>query len=795
MNQTRFKGIVAPLLSAAILFSSNPTEVRAENNEWLMEEIIVTARKREEGLQEAPLSVSAFSHDDLDYRGITNISELATITPNLVFQNNPSFGGASNTAAIYIRGIGQKEFLPTTEPGVGLYLDGVYIARSVGAILELVDVERVEVLRGPQGTLFGRNTIGGAISITTRKPTDEFTGNFEITGGTDSYRKLEGSLSGGLTEALSASIQLSSSKQDGYVERLDGIDLGDDDTLTGRIAVRWQAMENLEVNFTADATRDRENGPALNLVGINLGAPVDPNTPPFAVINNIFANFDGNGVPYPAAQFDPEGNPIPCAIPPAPLNLGIPGCYDNRYLASEGDNQGTAPAYSDTDIKGFNLSIDWSINDNLSLKSITAYRDLESEFARDGDHSPLTISEFVDVMDQDQFTQELQLIGNSADGRLNWILGAYYFEESGNSVNLLDFTVSTFRSGGRFDNESLAAYMQGTWSFTDAVSLTAGLRYTDETKKFLPDQIIFVNKFAGSGHPQLDAPFMQAGSRILPLLEKEIDIDETSPLVTLSWQVKDDLMSYITYSEGFKRGGFSQRVFPPIVAPFTAPAGTPDIDLIPTFEPEFVEVWELGFKYTGLDGHLRANGAIFHTSYDDLQIQVFTSVAPVTKNAASAEIDGAELELKFLSDTGWFAELALGYVNARYKDIDEATTFVASSNDFERISDWSISGAIARDFNLNDLGSLQARLDWSHHSSFYNDTFNTPEIAQKGGYNLVNLNLNWIDVDDLWHVTLSVENIGDEDHLITGIIGDAFQSYEQMENRGREYRVRIGRRI
>jgi iron complex outermembrane receptor protein len=286
---------------------------------------------------------------------------------------------------------------------------------------------------------------------------------------------------------------------------------------------------------------------------------------------------------------------------------------------------------------------------------------------------------------------------------------------------------------------------------------------------------------------------MQAGTRILPYIEKEIDISETTPLVTLQYRFNDDLMSYITYSEGFKSGGFSQRVFPPILVPFTAPPGTPDIDLIPTFEPEFVEVWELGFKYTAMNGRLSANGAIFHTDYDDLQIQVFTSVAPVTKNAASAEIDGAELEIKALSDSGWFGELSVGYINASYNDIDEATTFVSISNDFERVSEWSVSSAVSKDFNLGTRGSLQARIDWSYHSSFFNDTFNTPQIAQDDGYEIVNLNFAWHDSRDAWRVLVGVKNLTDNDYLITGIIGDAFQSYEQMENRGRQYWVRVGR--
>lgn len=774
----------ATAIATAIGYLSTcaPVAISAPDNQWLMEEIIVTARKREEGLQDAPLSISAFTAQDLEYRGITNIAEIAAFTPNLVFQNNPSFGGASNTAAIYIRGVGQKEFLPTTEPGVGLYVDGVYIARSVGAILDLIDIERVEVLRGPQGTLFGRNTIGGALSITTRKPQQEFEGKLDLTYGTDAYSNLKGYINFGLTEKLFASINLSVAQQDGYVERTDGTDLGDDDTMVGRIALRWLASDNLEVNFTVDSTRDRENGPALNLVGINLGNPVDPDTPPFAVLHNIGANMAAGGPP------------VPCATPNAPLNLAVPGCYDNRYLASEGDNQGTAPAFSDTDILGSNLTLEWQISENLKFKSITAYRNLESEFGRDGDHSPLTISEFIDLMDQDQFTQELQFLGSTADTRLQWIVGIYYFEESGNNINLLDFTASRFRSGGKFDNESRAVFMQASYDLTDDLSLTAGLRYTDETKQFLPDQIIFENKFAGTGTP-LDAPFLQAGSRILPFLRKEIDISETSPLINLTYNFSNDLMVYASYSEGFKSGGFTQRVFPPIVVPFTAPAGTPDIDLIPTFEPEFVEVYELGFKWTAFENRLKLNGAIFHTEYDDLQIQVFTSVAPVTKNAASAEIDGFELELKALSDTGWFVELAVGYVDAAYTDIDEATTFVAKNNDFERISDWSVSGAISKDINLDIDGQLIARLDWSYHSSFFNDTFNTPIISQGDSYEVVNANIAWLDANQAWKVTLGVTNLLDDDYLITGIIGDAFQSYEQMENRGREWWINVSRKF
>ncbi|MEL0049021.1 MAG: TonB-dependent receptor plug domain-containing protein, partial [Gammaproteobacteria bacterium] len=213
----------------------------------IMEEVVVTARRREEGLQSAPIAISAYTGDSLDYRGVTKLDQIAKFAPSLTLENNPSFGGASNSAAIYLRGIGQKEFLPTTEPGVGLYVDGVYVARSVGAILDIVDVERVEVLRGPQGTLFGRNTIGGALSVITRQPEigADASGNLAASVGSDSLLHLVGSVEGTLSDTAAARLSIASFTQDGYVDRTDGKDLGDDDTLTARLAVNWQPSDVL----------------------------------------------------------------------------------------------------------------------------------------------------------------------------------------------------------------------------------------------------------------------------------------------------------------------------------------------------------------------------------------------------------------------------------------------------------------------------------------------------------------------------------------------------------------------
>jgi iron complex outermembrane receptor protein len=429
------------------------------------------------------------------------------------------------------------------------------------------------------------------------------------------------------------------------------------------------------------------------------------------------------------------------------------------------------------------------MTDSLTLKSITAWRDLESEFARDGDHSPYRISQFYDDLRQQQFTQELQLLGESFSDRLKWIVGLYYFTEDGDNRNELDFTVSRFRSGGAFDNESMAAFAQGTFDFTDRLHLTAGLRYTDETKKFTPDQVIHENYFAGFGGP-LDHPILQAGEPILPMVEKELDFDETDPYLNLSFDVTDNTMAYVSYSEGFKSGGFTQRVFPPIVAgadfPGSPPAGTSDEDLIPTFDPEYVKVYELGAKYTGFDNRFRLNGAIFYTDYEDMQIQVFTSVAPVTKNAAEATITGFELETQFVPLESWFVEGGVGYLDAEYDEIDTAETFVDKNNRLDRVSDWTLNASTYYEIGIGGAGTIVPRVDWAYRSEFDNDAFNTPQIHQDG-YHLLNANVAWRNADDNFSIIAGATNLTDENYLITGIIGDAFQSYEGLYDRGRQW--------
>lgn len=750
-------------------------------------DIVVTARKREERAQDIPIAISAFSGDSIAARGIEKVDGIATITPNMTFQNNPSFGGAGSSAAIYIRGIGQKEFLPTTEPGVGVYVDGVYVARSVGALLDLVDVERVEILRGPQGTLFGRNTIGGALSITTRKPDDRLGMTGQITAGR--YNRIDAKMSANLplADTLFAKISAASFHRDGYVTHLaDGRKLGNVNTLTGRLDLRWEPSSTFEVNLAVEGTRDRSNGPALVLTGVNYqsaifnpdnlpilppGSPATPGAyvlnPPFdAPVDNftLLANYFGAFL---------GGQPCIAFNPYNPQANNNPACFSNRFLVGDKADAGTAPQYSRNDTWGAQGTVDWDLGP-VKLKSITAYRQIDGNYSRDGDHSSLTILHLQDYLKQSQFSQELQLLGSALDDDLKYVVGLYYFNETGNNINNLDFTPVTFRSGGRFQTKSYAAFAQATWTFVPSVDLTVGLRYTDDRKSFLPDQEILVDKTGGAliaGSPNTPP------TRVLPFVRVKQSEDAFTPMVNLAWHATPDVMIYGSFSQGFKSGGFVQRVFPPVAA-------------TPQFSSEEATAYELGFKSSLFDRRLTLNGALFYTKYDNLQVQVFTGIAPVTKNAAQAEIKGAEFEARLSPGGGWFLEGSLGYLDPEFTKIDPTATEIRLDSQFERVSKWTISASLAKSFAIGDGGEVTARGDWSYRSGMFMDALNSPELYQPA-YSVFNANLTYDLPGQALSVILGVTNIANKKYSMTGVYGSSFGLYEQMFARPREWSVAL----
>ncbi len=731
-------GLMLLMMPTAVAFAQESKSV----TQGALEEVMVTARKREENLQDTPISIQAFTAAGLEMRNITDISQIGEFTPNMVFDRAAAIGGSNSSAIVYIRGIGQDAGIPTIDLGVGTYVDGVYLARSVGGVFDLVDVERIEVLRGPQGTLFGRNTIGGAISVTTQKPSAEFYSDVKLNLGSDDLVLGQASLNGTIMDGLFGKASVLTRQQDGYVKRPDGTDMGDDDVTAGRVALRWEASDTLLVDFAADGTRSNSNGAPWTLVD------VEPNAP-FPQFYNAFL------VP------PSEGCFVPPPAGPGSTNSSNPACYNRQWIpdSDSKDYSGMKPK-DKLDLWGVAGTVTWDFNANITLKSITSYRDTKSDFNLDQDHSPHSVAEVASHSTQDQFTQELQLLGTAYDGALNYIVGLYYFEESGDYLETINFSPVYFRSGGSIDNDSAAAYAQATYDFNEKISLTLGVRYTDDTKRFTPDQEVLSNNndkvppfLVGTG-PGMVPPMPPPGTPILPHREEQIDTQETSPLVSLSYHWNESLMYYLSYSEGFKGGGFTQRVFPPQ-------------DTIPSFKPEYVNVYEVGFKWETEDNRLRLNGDYFFSDYKDLQIvSQAETVAPIVLNAGKARIQGFELDLQAVPAINWLVEGSLGYLDAEYTDVDPGTG-ITEDDSLVKAPKWSASAALTYTFTLANGDSISPRIDYSYRDDYYNNAINSEPLKQDS-YSLVNVGINYERANGDWHILAYGKNIGDEKYISAG---------------------------
>ena len=715
-----------------------------------LESITVTARKTTENLQDTPISITAFSASRLEAQGITGISRIQDFTPNLTFTNIPSNSGVASNAAVYIRGIGQSDFAPTVEPGVGIYIDGVYLGRSVGGVFDLVDVESVEVLRGPQGTLFGRNTIGGAVNVTTMRPSEVLRIKGDIKYGTDNLFNVRGLISGPLTEGLYAKVSGSISSQDGYVRAVNlNKDLGNKDSKTVRGALRYAPDgSGFEVTLAGDYTWDKSNGPPTVVTGINEAEAAS-----FVTLQN--------------AVFSGLGNPALCYTP---AQLNNPGCY-NQKLFSRDKNYSTATTFSDLELWSASLTASYDIAADTQIKSITALRRINGSFGQDRDGSPLPISSVFDTFTQKQFTQELQIVGKALDSRLSYLAGLFYFTEKGQDINPIAFLPVTAQSGGLYDYKNWAAFAQLSYEVTPGLKVTGGLRYTDDDKKYLPDQYVTGGI---TGIPN--------GTRIVPFEWVQAKVKKWTPMANISYEVNRDLMIYATYSEGFKGGGYTQRIFPPEPS-------------LPSFRPESVVSYEAGFKAMALDNRLRFNAAAFYTDYRDMQLLVSdgSRVGPFISNAGKARIQGFEAEMNLAPAEGWRFNAAVGLTDAKFKDLAGGVQGLTLASKFVLISKWTISASGEKEIDLADAGSLTPHVDWSYRSGFFTNAsgINTPELYQPG-YSVFNANLRWQNAAENYSLTIGVDNIGDNKFRTFGDYQPSFGFRLEAFDRGRQYYIRAG---
>jgi iron complex outermembrane receptor protein len=768
-RQTRVGATVRRILwlaTASTAILSPAIAQQAADPTSQLDEIVVTARKREESLQNTPVAVTAFTAAALERQEIKSTEDLDRVTPNLQFTSYAPLSGNNSAAQVFIRGIGQTDPSSGVDPGVGLYIDEVYMGRSVGGVMDFRDISGVQILRGPQGTLFGRNTIGGAVLLTTTLPGDEFGGTLRATVGDDNLREAFAAVDVPFFDGLAARVSLGARKRDGYVTRIvDGVDLGDENTITAQTAVLWNATDNFTVTLRGDYTHEDENGSPFVFAAINE--------------TQAFPAAISRGSGCPGATFPP---------PSVPVNTVDARCAnDATWNKGPFTNGGTAPVESTLTNWGTSLTINWQLSDALTLKSISAYRELEWAGKRDADNTGLLILHTDYQSEGDQLSQELQVLFDT--DRLHGVVGAFYFEES-----IVDYLQVPFAApppavaaGGPnlasrdnqtadINNDNLALFTQWTFDVTDALSLTAGARYTEENKgiqllAYTTQPITAVSIVPAAMRPYTISPVtglpvssnaLIPGTNSYGLHINPIPYENTYDSVTGSASVQyrftDSVMTYASWSQGFKSGGFNQRY------------NDVTVNYVPiSFDEEEAETYEVGVK-TEFGGVFRVNAAVFQTKYTNMQLTYRVGIVPLLFNAGEATIQGAEVEFTY-APGDLIIEGSVGYLDDSFDSITPvpgATATVGPNNSLPFTPEYSANIGLGYDFSVGSNLKLTPRVDASYTDSQFFDAANSVEVAQNEDVTLLGVSLALSGTDGKWRVKAGANNLTDELYPVAG---------------------------
>jgi len=688
--------------AAAALMAAEP--VMAESESFGLEEIVVTARKIEERLQNTPVSVTVISSKALSDFSMTSIGEIEAVTPNLQFTSG--FSGSAAGANFFIRGIGQLDFLSTSDPGVATFVDGVYLARTVGSAIDTADIERIEVLRGPQGTLFGKNTIGGAVNITTAKPNDELKGFVEATAG--NYGRYDGRFTANVPVSDGFFVKLTgvTRNNDGFMKRIvDGVKLGDDKTVAGSLQARWVPSEDLDIILATDVTRRR--------------AHIVPHTATAVAPGALTAAWEAlTGV-------DP---------------LSFQPAEDPQKVSATG----IRPT-DDLDVFGVSLTVNYNLGD-ISLKSISAYREMEAVTGTDFDGTPIQWNDQLVNQDQKQYSQEIQL--SQQTERFKWVLGGYYLREDikeriKNNF-ILFYIAPPFAEIGEgpisstdLKSDNFALFGQGTYSLTDKFSVTAGLRWTYEKKDV-----------AVSG------PFSLATGGLPLNVAGEESWDNLSPRLGVEYQASEDLLIYAHVTRGFKSGSFNGR-----------PDRNNDFN---PYDPEKVWAYAIGFKSEFAGNRVRVNGEAFWTQYSGIQLvtalidsngQPFFPVA----NAGDLDIRGFELELTARPTEELSVFANIGVTDEKWTEI-LPIALVTEDTRLPLLSHFT--AVVGGDYtvSLSNFGSLSFGGHYSYRSEFFVDTGNS-EFLNQEGFGTLDARIILSPESETWQFKIWGKNLTDKTYI------------------------------
>lgn len=708
--------------------------------DFIIEQLFVTARRRQESLQRVPGSVSALNDSRIAELQADDLSGLQHAVPNFYL----NAGDASN-AVIYIRGIGQNDSLAFADAGVGVYVDDVFIARSQAAFLELFDVERVEVLRGPQGTLYGRNTIGGAVKFVSTLPPDEFEAYAELGVGNFSFGTVKARIGGPLVEdVLNAKLAIAATHRGGFADNtVDGEDDGDTKSFAWRAAFLYTPSDDLDLLLSFDGKVDR------------------PDTSRSPVRETPVVGFA-----------DPVGDPFtPTVFPPAadPFVVDV-----------------NANGLSDLTAYGLTLKANWRISPTWSVESITSYREMDFDLNLDTDGSPLAILDILVLQDQKQFSQELRATYES-EGGLSFTGGVYYFHDDDLTFSGVDnpavsvfglpitfFFPLGFASSALADTDqktdSIAVFADLSYPVTDRLSVSAGLRYTYEEKEssrrfenFQDTSILVIE----------DTPPFLGGAGIpgTTLFGKD-DFDALTPKFSVSYQASDDLMLYASAARGFKSGGFDGR-------------GSTEFAFQP-FDPETVWSYEVGVRSSWAGGRLIANAAYFYNDYSDLQVTSF-GADPVSgvfvslfTNAAKARIQGIELELTGRPAEALTLNATVGFLDADYEEFETLVLGVVtdvSDRGLVNSPKWNASLGATYEQPITDRLIGVAHMDAAYRSKTFNE-ITASEILAADEYVIVNAFLSVRTEDGRWEFRGGVQNLTDQAIRVQGFNLSEFPGFQ-----------------
>ena len=678
-------------------------------------EIVVTARRTEENLQTVPGAVSAFSERTLDRLQAVDVTGLQGAVPNMNLSQGRGSGNATN---IFIRGIGQPDALQTFDPAIGVYVDDVYYSRIRGTQFDLFDLERIEVLRGPQGTLYGKNTIGGALKVVSRKPGQTYRAGASLAVGSYNQMEVKGGISGPVSDTLALGVAGLISKRDGYVEDpVTGAEYNDKNTWALRTQLAWTPTDDLRIDLSADYSRDD--------AGMTVGQASSTLTTLFGGVIRTIPN--------------------------------PPPSYDFKTRTTPG-----LPNESKLDHYGFAGTVTWNLSDALTLKSITAYRNLKTRDFIDIDATELELGDVYVGVDQDQTSQEFQLAYEQ--GAWTVIGGLYWLQENivSHQEAYADDLIGPLFGNPTFlrtvdddlETTSKAAYVNVSYDLTDTVQITGGLRYTEEEKTYSRTTSTF------SSNPIFRANPAFAFNGLSETW------DDVSPMVDVRWQAAENIMLYARASKGFKSGGFNGRAN-------NAGEQAP-------YDPEEATSYEAGVKSTFADGRYLVNFTLFTNDYKDFQARVSGLVIdPITNlpspeltviNAGSMKTEGAELEVVAKPIPGLLLDAQVGLLNAEYEDFDDVR--FAGGRSFQQPAftpRWTVRYGAQYEWNLGGAGYLTVGGQAKHRSEMalaVDNTLTNSRVRAPGMWDsdhwLFDARVVWENSDRRYSAGLYGQNLSDE---------------------------------